>query len=111
MAVLQLNAKNLNLQVAVGVLETYVPTQEVREINSLVEKLKSKTEKFMKDNWGEKSNEEMATIFKKHEAERNKWKKFLEEDYNKDLKVIIKKIDKTNHKLCNNYAEITHREE
>jgi len=106
MAILRLDAKSLNLSLVVGVKEEYKPLPEIIKLSENVENLKEKTNKFISENWQEKTIQELSVIFKNEPKEQEKWAKYLEDVYNPELKGLLTTIDTINDKICPNYGEI-----
>ena len=106
MALLKLDPKSLNLTLMVGVSEEYKPREDAIKLAEEVEALKEKTNKFISDNWQNKTVQELSKIFKKEPKQQEKWSKYLEEEYNPKLQELLTTMDTINNIICPNYGEI-----
>lgn len=106
MALLKLDSKSLSLNLLVGVNEEYKPRKDIIDLSSKIDDLKTETNKFISDNWGEKSVTDLNDLFKKNEEEKKKWLNFLENVYNPKLQKLLTTIDIINKDICPNYGEI-----
>lgn len=99
MAYLRLNPSNLNMDVLVGLMEEYKPSEEIKEVHEKVELLKKETQEFLDKYWSKKTNEELQKIFKNSDGERKLWQDYLENEYNPKLKLIIEKVEGLNKSM------------
>ena len=107
MALIQLDPDNLDIEVRVGVLEFYIPDEEIKDIYKDIEILKVKTKNVMVKLWGNISVEKANKLLETDKRLQKKWKKFLEKEYNKKLKKILNKIDCKNKEICPGYEDIS----
>jgi seryl-tRNA synthetase len=109
MALLRMDI-NLNLTVMVGILETYEPTDEIRELYNKVQELKDKTKEKIKEILGlfENQNEALKTL-KKDPLKLSKWMNYLKNEYGPQLKILKEQMDAINSKICPNFNEMTNR--
>ena len=107
MALITIDSKTLHTEVKVGILENYSPDNEVRDIYKEVESLKEKVKNKLKKIVGEnKSDTEILVLIKNDEKKRDKWVKYLETTYNKQLSNILEKIKKKNEEICPGYSDM-----
>jgi hypothetical protein len=105
MALLRLNSTNLNLDVLVGVSESYKPSREIKNLVKKVDALKEETKNFLKDNFDADTIAEAAKEISNDKNKQNQWKSFLKDVYAEKFTVIVDKIEVINKKLCGNYDE------
>lgn len=99
MAYIRLNPSNLHMDVLVGVLETYSPTEEVKQAFEESEVLKKQTQEFLNKYWSNKTNAELQKIFSKSENERKLWEEYLTNEYNPKIQALLEKVEELNKKL------------
>lgn len=99
MAYIRLNSKNLNMDVLVGISESYEPSDEILAVANRTEKLKKKTSNFLKKNWKNTDVQEIFKIFKDSPEEKKKWDKYMEEKYIPELNKIVKLVGDINNRL------------
>lgn len=106
MAFLSIDKNRLELTVKVGILEKYKPDSEIVEIFEEVESLRKRLMKNRKRIVGNiKDNREALDVLQKDEEKAEKWGKYINKTYAKQLSVIQKKIDNKNEKICANFSE------
>lgn len=105
MALLRLNSTNLNLDVLVGVSESYKPTKEIKTLVKKVDALKDETKAFLKDTFDADTIADAAKEIAGDKDKQDQWKEFLKEVYAGKFTVIVDKIEVINKKLCGNYDE------
>lgn len=105
MALLKFNPHNLNLELTVGILEEYKPSEEIRQLHNDVEKVRSHLDKFIKKHWKDMPVMEIKKRLAKEPKEEEKFKKYIKNTHQPKLVKLIQRIDKINHKICPNYKD------
>lgn len=99
MALLRFDSKNLNLDILVGINETYRPTKKILNIHEKIKGLKEKLESYLEQNIGSKEPVEVLNIFQQDKSKEENWKDFLSHEYSPELNEIIKEIQVINNSL------------
>lgn len=108
MALLRLDAKNLTLNLQVGVLEEYKPDRELKNIHKKLETIKADAEKELARLTGEDlSMEQMKERLAEDKQLEEKWKAYLATEFTTELQKLVKRINKKNEKICPGYKERT----
>ena len=106
MALLNLDTNTLDLSMRVGVLESYSPSQEMKELVDKIENLKNNVKYKARQIIGEVvSQKEAVEILKKDANKNNEWQKFLNESYGAELSNLIETVAAINKSLCPGYEE------
>lgn len=105
MALLKFNNKTLSLDLLVGIKEKYTPTKKILQVNDELELLKNNVGEFVKNTWGEKTQQELFTLFKNSDNDRDKWVEYMTNEYSPKLDKLIKDIHEINKKICKGYKE------
>tara|TARA_R100000951_G_scaffold19275_1_gene16088 strand:- start:4595 stop:4933 length:339 start_codon:yes stop_codon:yes gene_type:complete len=107
MAYLSIDKNRIELTVKVGILENYKPDKEIKELFEEVESLKKKLRSAKSRIIGKsKDNNHALQILQKDKAKTEKWQKYLNNTYAKQLQEVQKKIDNKNLKICPNYKDV-----
>lgn len=106
MALLNIDRNKIALTVKVGVLEEYKPDQDIAQLHEEVEQLRDKFKKSMKRIIGETENLAEAQKILQTDADKlNKWTKYIEKTYSKQLEKLQQKVVQKNKEICPNFEE------
>ena len=107
MALLFIDKNKISLNIKVGVLEEYKPDDSIVEMYKEIEDLRKKFLSNMSKIIGNTDNQsEALKILKSDSKKLNKWKKYLNNTYLKQLSKIQEKVNTKNSQICPNYTEV-----
>ena len=78
----------LNVDVLVGVEESYSPVKEVIDVRKKADDLKQKTERFIEDTFKTKETKSILDQIEKDKELEATWKSYLANVYNKEVSEI-----------------------
>jgi hypothetical protein len=97
---IKFDTKRLEMIVMCGPMEEYKPDRETKAIFNKMSKLKKKTQKKLEDIFGDIKISEMAKEAENDKQKKAEWAKYLDEEYNPEVKELIERINKKNEKFC-----------
>ena len=106
MALIEFDSARLLIFVRLGIIESYKPDKDMKKIYADTETLRKKTEEKMIKLFGEVDSGKAMEKIKKDPNLEAQWKKYLEEEYNKDVSAIINSIREKNKEICPGYKEL-----
>lgn len=106
MALITLNHKNLNLEVRVGILETYKPNKDVKKIYKDIEKLKNNVSEKLKEITKSNDLNGANLTLSQNKDMMFEFKQYIDTEYNKQVLELLKFIDSVNEQICPGYKEL-----
>lgn len=104
MAVLRFDVRTMNIDVIVGVLETYKPSKEIKALQKSLDSFKKDYSKFLKKHFKTEDTKELIEILDKSDEKRDEFRGFMQEVVSPKIMEISKEIERLNKQLCANYT-------
>ncbi len=91
--------KNLSMDVLVGIKEEYSPNPEAAALYDRTDALREKSNKFVKDTFGEIPMSEISKILDSDKDKKQEWDNFVNGEYLSELKSIMDGVKSLNEAL------------
>ena len=109
MALIKLNQNTLELTVTIGVLESYEPSEKIKEIYQNSQELKKITTTKIKDLFGDKSVKDVKALLSDDKQINENWNLFLNQEYTPSLTNILNQVIEINKQICPGYKEFVEK--
>lgn len=96
---LKFDHNNLNLYVMTGPLENYKPNKQIKQLYNETLSLKDQIESFAEENWKTKKKDELEKIFEEKPEEKEKFDKYLQDEYIPKVLKIREEVKNINESL------------
>lgn len=111
MAFLSINRDQICLEVKVGVLESYQPDEEIKQLFEEIKLLKKNFKTKLQNIVGKVGTQKEAVeILEKNEKKREKWEKYVQNIFTPDYKAVNDKVHKKNSEICPNFKDFFNKE-
>jgi hypothetical protein len=106
LALLVLNPKTLDLELKVGILESYKPSKEIKALYKLHEKIKSEFQSKLSELTDGATDTKVIMQILDNPEKKQLWVAYLEQEFNLKIAELKNELVRINQKICPNFEEL-----